>query len=168
MRKSYTFFIALILAISACVIHLSNAAVGEDLRLRPPVPAPVKLDGLRPAVEQVTSAAVTRAILRSPNPNVGENVANYFREVGKVFASMETNANFSAEHVETNINALPMPLEADNYTVDVKTLIVTLYKLAYADRGNAEVPPVEWLGKVCVMFRTSITNGLKGAGRVGL
>lgn len=151
-----------IATISVVALNLF-AAVGDDLRVRvPPEPRVVRVDELRPAVETFCSQTVTSAILRKSQ--AAESVAFYFREVGKVFAGMGTNANFSSEVVER----VPTPLEAEPYVFEVRTLIITLYKLAYEDRTRAEHPPIEWLTKVATMFRTSMENGLKNAGQAGL
>lgn len=143
------------------------AALGDDLRHRvPPVPPALKIDSIKPAVELVCKSAVTRAIQRKPETS--EQVSGYFREVGRIFAGMETNANFSAEYLVTAMDQIPPPLDAEQYVYDVKHLLLILYRLAYEDRHKAEVPPVEWMQRVCSLFKHAVSNGLKDAGKVGI
>lgn len=141
------------------------AAEGDDLRLRPPAPTKVKIEQYKP-LEQFCANAITRAIERKPSAS--ENVSYYFREMGKVFAGMETNGNFSIEHFISSVDKIAIPLESDSYTQDVKMLIIFLYKLSYEERTRAELPPLEWLSRICSLFRNAINTGLKDSGRVGL
>lgn len=158
--------IALILFTLVIPAHV-EAAIGDDLRHRvPPVPPALKIDNIKPAVELVCKSAVTRAILR--NPGTSENVSGYFREIGRIFAGMETNANFSSEYLVTAMDQIPAPLDAEQYVYDVKHLLMVLYRLAYEDRHKAEGTPVEWMQKVCALFKHAVSNGLKDAGKVGI
>lgn len=142
-------------------------ALGDDLRHRvPPVPPPLKIDNIKPAVELVCKAAVTRAILRKPETS--ENVSGYFREIGRIFAGMETNANFSAEYLVAQMEQIPPPLDAEQYVYDVKHLLMILYRLAYDERNKAEGTPAEWMQKVCLLFKNAVSNGLKDAGKIGV
>lgn len=145
----------------------TEAALSDDLRHRvPPVPQALKIENIKPAVELVCKAAVTRAIQRKPE--TAENVSGYFREIGRIFAGMETNANFSAEYLVTAMDQIPAPLDAEQYVYDVKHLLMVLYRLAYEDRHKAEGAPAEWMQKVCSLFKHAVSNGLKDAGKVGI
>jgi hypothetical protein len=160
----------------SCLVFLVLAltcllgAVGDDLRLRPP-PSPLRkarIEQIKPAIEVVCAQAITRAIERKPATS--ENISYYFREMGHIFVAMETNVNYSAIELTTQIDKIAIPLDpSDTYTYDVRTLIITLYRLSYEDRGRADnMPPVEWLNRVCLLFRNAINTGLKDAGREGL
>jgi len=158
----------LIAVLFLLTICRSDAALGDDLRVRtsPPATRPAKLDRLRAATDLVLASAVTHSIERKPA--MAEATSYYFREVGRVFASAETNVDYSAIGITAAIYKVALPLEDDGHTETVRTLILTLYSLAYEDRTRAEVPPIEWLSKICVYFRNAINNGLKDTGRVGI
>jgi hypothetical protein len=165
MAVAYTLFIiTVLLMLHTC--QKARGAIGDDLRLRPPAPLQIKVDQVKPAIDLICATSVTRAIQRTPA--TAESVSIYFREVGRVFAATETNGNFTAEGIIAGIDKIPSPLDAEQYVVDVRTLIITLYRLAYEERTRAELPPVEWLSRVCMLFRSSINTGLKDAGRVGI
>lgn len=168
--KHFLFFV--VVSISLPLIGIGLAAQSGDLRGRtrpPPMPRTLQIDKVGPAIQTLCSHAVTRAIQHTGDANTAENVSGYLREVGRVFAGMETNVNFSVEHLNKTISEIPSPLTTqDDYTSETRTFILSLYKLAYYDRVASQDSPVEWLSKVCVLLRNSIDTGLKDAGRVGI
>lgn len=147
--------------------NLSTAA-GGDLRLIPPAPARATLAELKASLEPIAINGVARAIRTANPPELTESVWHYFREIGGIFVGMSTNGNYTPEFLTNSADRVPAPLTYDSRVVDVKLMLIALYKLAYADRTAAEVSPTEWLSKVAELFTASIDQGLKRSGRQGL
>lgn len=112
--------------------------------------------------------AIDRAIREADPPNTGENVYHYFRQFGGIFCAMNTNGNFTPEHLEAQLQQVPSPLVQDNYMIEVTRVILSLYRLAYRDRIRAELPAVEWIVKIADTFCETIDRGIKKTGRQGI
>lgn len=153
----------------AIVLLVYKATAGgavSELRNPPMPPKPMSVEQLKPAIDLICIHTVTRAIQRDSKQS--ENVANAFRQIGRVFEGMQTNVNYSVEYASKEIHAIQFPPEAPEYAEHVRGLIVMLYRVAYAERNSAEMIPTEWLWKICKLFRDSISTGLKDAGREGV
>lgn len=127
---------------------------------------PVKTEQVKAAIEPIAAGAIRRVIENSPQH--ADEIATYLRSVGRIFCAMETNGNFSAEFLITEADKLTAPLLKDNYVVDIKNAILALYRINYADRFKAELPPDKWPRHVASLFCASIDRGLKDAGKPGV
>jgi hypothetical protein len=127
---------------------------------------PVKTEQVKAAIEPIAAGAIRRVVLNSPQH--ADEIANYLRSVGRIFCSMETNGNFSAEYLISEADKLTAPLIKDNYVADIKNAILALYRINYADRFKAELPPDKWPRHVASLFCASIDRGLRDAGKPGV
>lgn len=148
------------------------AAEGGDLRLRQPPTPPnkVKLADLQAALEPMV-LAIDRAIRDADPPNSSENVYHYFRQFGGIFCGMSTNGNFTPEYLVSQIPVSPLgqdPLVHSSYMLEVKEVIVGLYRIAYRDRIRAELPAVEWIVKIADTFCETVDRGIKKTGKQGI
>lgn len=155
----------LVLLMTCASLH---AALSQDIRFRnPPLPPgtipKAALTNAQQAIQAIVAPGVARAIQTSESH--AEGIAYYFRSIGAVFCGMSTNANFSAEYLSAEVDKLPAPLAPDTYFLDVRASIVSQYKLVYADRTRAELPPIEWLSKISETFCSSIKAGIQQGGK---
>lgn len=150
-------------AIVLFVYHASGAV--SELRTPPMPPQKITEKNMTPIADSI-AYVVQRAIERDQKQS--ENVANAFREIGRVFTSMETNGNFSVEFAEKEILAIQFPPESPVYAMDVKALILTFYRIIYAERMSSDRHPLDWLALTCRAMKHSISTGLKAAGREGV
>lgn len=127
---------------------------------------PVKTEQVKAAIEPIAAGAIRRVLQNSPQHS--DQIAGYLRSIGGIFCAMETNGNFSAEYLITEADKLTAPLLKDNYVVDIKNAILALYRINYADRFKAELPPDKWPRHVASLFCASIDRGLKDAGKPGI
>jgi hypothetical protein len=151
------------------IVLSSLGAVGGDLRLITPSAAkPATIAELKAALEPIATKGITRTIQSTTPAENTEAVWHYFREVGLVFSGMSTNGNYTSEFVTASINQIPTPLVTTGYLLEIKSILLSLYRMAYTDRMNAELPPSKWLPEVAEAFTASIDLGLKKSGRAGL
>lgn len=139
-------------------------------RIEAPAPVkhqPVKLDVAKQVVQRIGIDAVCRAVQTTPI-EYRDSVGEYFRKVGFQFCQMPTSGDFTYSALEKAVNEIPSPLITDTYFLDVKSTLLSLYKLSYADRLRAEIPPNRWLEQISQVFCESISEGLKDAGKAGV
>lgn len=134
------------------------------------VPDVARTEQVKAVAEQVSRSALRRAVKRFPAQ--ADQITAYARGVGAVFCDMQATKQFSPETLLAGIETLAMPKIEDpdvqGYVQDARDVLVLAYRLAYADRFNAELDPNKWPAVVAEIFCTSIDQGLKDAGRPGV
>lgn len=116
----------------------------------------------------MVTGAVYRSIQAAPNMVEADALAEFYRQVGVIFCEMPKDGNFTYAHFVTRLEKIPSPLLGDDYVLDVRALITSLYKIAYRDRLRAELSPERWLLEHSQLFCDAISAGLKDAGRAGV
>lgn len=155
--------IVLIFGLFLCVI-----AFGRIEAVKAPIKyQPVTLQSATNMIRFVATEAVCRAIQTAPIEYT-DVVAGYFRQIGRVFCNMETTGDFTHSGLVSELEKIPSPLVTDTYGLDVKILLLALYKVVYGDRLRAEIPPARWLSESSQAFCEAIGQGLKDAGRTGV
>ena len=151
----------LALALTCAVL---NAAAQNNLRRLPPIPGePVKtsLSDVQAAIR--TLVALDVAVTIQTHTNYAEPVAYHFRAVADVFKLMPTNGTFSVEHLRAELAKLLPPAEVD--LSGVREAIVTVYARAYAHRGRASIPNLEYLTGISTTFAQAIREGISKGGK---
>lgn len=146
------------LVLSACKSF--NPATGQ------PEYDPVKTAQVKAAVVVPVTSAIRRVILNSPAHS--DELAAYFRSVGTVFCKMRDTGNFSPEYLVDEVNKVVSPSIGDNVYADIKNAAVAIYKISYAQRANAELPPDKWPYSVADVLCSGIDTGLRDAGKPGV
>jgi len=124
---------------------------------------PVKTEQVKATLEPIISGGIRRAIQHSPNH--ADQIAGYLHSAANVFCSMDTNGNFSVEYLVTELDKIVAPALGDSYIIDLKNAAIALYRVNYAERFRAELPPDRWPRQVASLFCAAINQGLKDAGR---
>ena len=125
--------------------------------------------------EGVSRIALVQALKRFPSQ--ADQIALYARAVGGIFCDMQRTKKFSPESLVAALDALAnTPLSEEwigdpavrEYVTDARDVLVTAYRIFYADRFSAELSPDEWPAAVAEIFCVSIDAGLKDSGREGV
>lgn len=129
---------------------------------------PVKTEKVKAAIEPIVSSAVRRVV--ASNPKHSDEIALYLRAVGGAVCSISDTGEASPETLIAAIDAATVNLQAgvDPEIIDGKNAIIAVYKILYADRFKAELPPDEWPKNVCDVICQAIDQGLKDAGKPGV
>lgn len=134
-----------------------------------PVRAPKRPVTIQSATNHVTALikeSITRAIQTAPF-EYEEAVAHYFRQVGNAFCNMAVSGDFTHAGISKAADDIPSPMIVDGYALDVKIMVLALYKVIYGDRLRSEIPPDRWLAQMSQVFCEAINAGLKDAGQTG-
>lgn len=155
----------LVLALSAGIFTgctTTNPTTGETAY------DPVKTEQVKAAVTPVVASVVRRVINNSPQHS--EEIANYLRAVGAVFCSASASGSLGPEQIIAAADAATAGLQAnvEPEIIDGKNLLLALYKINYADRFKASLPPDKWPKNVADVICASIDQGLKDAGKPGV
>ena len=107
---------------------------------------PVKTEQVKAAIEPLVAGGVRRVIANSPQH--ADDIASYFRNLGTVFCKMRDSGQFSPDYLVAEADKATAPLQAkvDQYAIDLKNGVLSLYRIFYADRLRAELPPDKWTG----------------------
>jgi len=129
---------------------------------------PVRTESVKAAIEPVITGTIRRVLNRNPKHAV--EIANYIREGGKVFCEMDATGKFDPLFLAGRLDALFVPqIGADlELLLTLKDSAIALYKINYAQRLTAELPPEEWPRQVANLFCNGIDRGLKSAGQPGV
>lgn len=126
---------------------------------------PIRTEQVKAALEPVAAGAIRRIIFNSPQHS--DQIAEYFRSIGKIFCQMDASGEFSPETLIAEVDKLTAPLIGDVYIIDIKNALLALYRINYADRFRAELPPDKWPRQIASLFCGAIDRGLKDAGKPG-
>ena len=126
---------------------------------------PVKTAQVKAAIEPVVAGAIRRVIKNSPQHSV--EIGDYMRAVGYAFCTMRSQTNASPELLITMLDTLVAPKIQEDYIIDIKNAAVSIYKINYGQRFQAELPPDKWPYQVADLLCTSIDTGLKDSGLPG-
>lgn len=127
-----------------------------------------KIDKIKALADPVAASAIRQALVNSPEHAV--KIAPYLNAVAGVFCTMSISNEFSPTYLIDAANKLVDPELAkigNGAVLDGKELVIAAYKILYGDRLHAEIPPDQWMHKVCEFFCESITQGLINAGYPG-
>lgn len=133
-----------------------------------PLRAPRRPVTIQSATNHVTALikeSVTRAIQTAPF-EYEDTVAGYFRQVGNAFCNMATSGDFTHAGISKTVDAIPSPMIVDGYALDVKLMVMALYKVIYGDRLRSEITPDRWLAQMSQVFCGAINEGVKDAGNL--
>jgi hypothetical protein len=130
---------------------------------------PVKTEQVKVALELPIKDGIRRVLDRSPMHSV--QIATYIREVGLIFCTMRDTQKFDPQILVDGAAKIAFPL-MDKESRDIAALVqgtaVSLYKIFWIERFQAELPPDKFMFNVADLFCTSIDGGLKAAGKPGL
>lgn len=124
---------------------------------------PVKTEQVKAAVEVPIASLVRRSI--TDNPSKATELGIYFRALEGVFCRMRDTGKFEPAYLISEVDKLTAPLIKDDLAIDTKNLAVSLYRIFYADRLNAELSAEKWPYHVTDVICNSIKQGLKDAGQ---
>jgi hypothetical protein len=127
-----------------------------------------KLDSAKAAISPIAAGTVRRILQNSPEH--APKIAKYVSSFAGVFCTMNLSNSFSPDFLITETDRLFDPdLEqiGDGYVLDIKNGVVSIYRLLWGDRLRAEIPPDQWLHKVCEFVCESLNQGLTDAGYPG-
>lgn len=124
---------------------------------------PVKTEQVKAAVEVPLASLVRRAI--TDNPNKAAELGTYFRSLESVFCRMRDTGKFEPSYLISEVDKLTAPLIKDDLAIDAKNLAVSLYRIFYADRNNAQLSAEKWPYHVSDTICNAIKQGLKDAGQ---
>ncbi len=134
------------------------------------VPDVARTEKVKAVAESVSTLVLRRALQRFPTE--ADEIARYARAVGAVFCEMQATKKFNPESLEAGIAAITLPLITDEtvaaYVADARDVLKLTYRVFYADRFDAELPPEKWPAVVADVFCNSIDRGLKDSGRPGV
>lgn len=127
---------------------------------------PVKTEQVKAALAVPIQGGIRRVLARSPQHS--DEIAAYFRQIAGVFCKMRDTQKFTPEYLVDEINKLATPQISDPLVLDVKDTAVALYKLFYASRGNAVLPPDQWPYHVADLICTAFNQALLDSGKPGV
>lgn len=127
---------------------------------------PVKTEQAKAAIQPLIAGAVRRVLAQ--NPDKAEQIADYLRAGGSVFCNMDLTGQFDPLVLAEKLDALVAPKVKDDYLLDIKNAAIALYRVNYAERNRAELPPEQWARQIAGLFCAAIDQGLKDSGRLGV
>ncbi len=134
-------------------------------QMRPGQSHPVSREQMQAALLPVGAGAVRRAILNSPEH--ADATADYARAVSEVFCGMSDTSQFDPTFLILALDTATANMQdgVDPLVIDAKNALIAIYRIAWADRYRAELPPEGWLKFTADFVCASIRQGLRDAGQ---
>jgi hypothetical protein len=103
-------------------------------------------------------------ILLAKNVNHRAEILKYLASGRDIFCNMQKNKNFSPAYLIEQANLLGTPELAkalnDDYILTAKDLIIALYTINFADKGNVAIPEETWGYQISEVFCESLTEAI--------
>jgi hypothetical protein len=128
-----------------------------------------KTEKVKAAIAPLITGPIRRVLAK--NPQHAAEISNYIRSVGEVFCLMDSQKKFSPEFLVDQLNKLTAPAIVginDELILSARDAVIALYKINYADRFNAELPPDQWPAQVANLLCGAIDQALKDSGQPGI
>jgi hypothetical protein len=155
------------LALLALPVAVTTGCKSPNGTNAPTTLDPAKVQQIADAVEPVMTVALRRAIANSPQHSA--EIGNYARALGTVACDMQSGNNFSPSYLVDAVNKATAGLQAgvDPIILDVKDVIVAIYKIAYNDRMTWSLGTNIWPKAVCGAICDSVNQALLDSGLPG-
>lgn len=151
-----------------CVLSLSCKSVDPSTGQRTFDPA--KTEQAKAAIQPVITGAVRRLLIN--NPQHAPEYASYIRQAGRVFCQMDAAGRFEPsfliEQLDLILTGSALADPRYDYLLTIKDAAIALYRINYAQRLTAELPPDAWARQTASLFCSAIDQGLKSANQPGL
>lgn len=120
-----------------------------------------KTEKVKAALSPLITGPIRRVLAK--NPQHAAEISTYIRSVGEVFCLMDSEKKFSPEFLVDQLSKLTAPAVAglnDELILSARDGVIALYKINYADRFNAELPPDKWPAQVANLMCNAINQAL--------
>jgi hypothetical protein len=128
---------------------------------------PVKTEQVKAAVTPVVASVVRRIVNDPEHPDRSEAARLYLTAVGGVFCQASATGQLTPDQIITALDTVTAGLQeqVDPLVIDAKNVLIAIYRINYAEKHNAELPPDKWPHAVLDVLCDSITQGLADATR---
>jgi len=148
----------------ACTITKIDPVTGQPVK----VYDPVKTQQVKDAVLPITASTVRRVL--ENNPTKAVEIASYFRAIGTPFCSIAATGLVDLNLLTNVLDAATASRigKLDPVAIELKNTLLALFKVFYADRFKAELPPEAWTRNIADVICSALDQGLKDAGLTGI
>jgi len=148
------------LAMLALPVAVTTGCITPNGTNAPTTLDPAKVQQIVDALEPVMTVALRRAIANSPHQAL--EIGNYARALGSVACDMQAGDNFSPSYLVNAVNTATSGLQngVDPIIMDVKDVVIAIYKIAYNDRMTWSLGTNVWPRAVCGAICDSVNQAL--------